>query len=113
MPIYELLELIGKYFRQQIIEEQFLPDPPMSFTIDDDIDSDIENCLRIALNHGAIVCYESADGLGGFHSLKNKRFRLSYLLSPEFDLPIRKSAPVKLKKILYSKGTDKQGQLDL
>ena len=64
------------------------------------IDDDTENCLRIAVNHGAIICYQPADGIGGFGTLRDKRFRLSYLLSPSFKLPIRKSKEVQLTSIL-------------
>lgn len=99
-PIFELLTRIGNYFSARLITDDFKEDPPLSFTVDDDIDEDIENCLRIAINHGAIVCYQSPDDIGGFSSLKGKRFRLSYLLSPCFKIPVRKSKAVSLGKIL-------------
>lgn len=103
--IFSLLERIGKYFNERIIVDAFVEDPNMSFIVDDKIDSDTENCLRIAINHGAIVCYESADHMGGYKSLIGKRFRLSYLLSPKFSLPIRKSSACNLSTILKIKET--------
>lgn len=72
----------------------------MSFEVDADIDENLENCLRLALNHGAIVCYERADSIGGYGSLRGKRFRLSHLLAPVFKLPVRKSKQVQLSAIL-------------
>lgn len=98
--VYRLLNDIGTYFHKRIIFDDFKEDPPLSFIVDSDIDGDTENCLRIALNHGAIICYEPTDALGGYRTLVNKRFRLSYLLSPIMKLPVRKSKPVHLKSIL-------------
>jgi hypothetical protein len=100
IPVFQLLSMIGKYFYDRLVVDEFQEDPPLSFYVDDDIGDDIENCLRIAINHGAIVCYQSADDIGGFGTLCNKRFRLSYLLAPVFKLPVRKSKAVKLSTAL-------------
>lgn len=112
-PVFELITKIGKYFFDRIVSDDFLEDPPLSFIVDAEVDDDTENCLRIAINHGAIVCYQEADGIGGFGSLRNKRFRLSYLLAPCFKLPVRKSKQVSLSKILKPQGRklDPQGDL--
>lgn len=99
-PVMQLLTKIGQYFHDRLVTDDFIEDPPMAFEVGSDIDEDLENSLRIAVNHGAIICYEQPDGLGGFGSLKNKRFRLSYTLSPSFKLPIRKSKSVRLTTIL-------------
>jgi hypothetical protein len=107
MPIFELLSKIGSYFYDRLVVDEFQEDPPLSFIVDSEVDDDTENCLRIALNHGAIVCYQPADDIGGFGSLKGKRFRLSYLLSPCFKLPVRKSKPISLSKILNPKSVIK------
>jgi hypothetical protein len=77
-PVFQMLECIGGYFHNRMIVEAFSEDPPLSFWVDDEVTDDEEACLRIALNHGAIVCYESPDGLGGFKSLRGKRFRLDF-----------------------------------
>ncbi|WP_440964771.1 hypothetical protein ACL58G_01455 [Massilia sp. GER05] len=109
-PIFELLTRIGNYFFDRLVTDDFKEDPPLSFTVDAKIDEDTINCLRIALNHGAIVCYEPADGIGGFGNLRGKRFRLSYLLSPCYKLPVRKSKNVSLSTILESKAALELGQ---
>lgn len=100
VPVYETLEKIGQYFHNRLVLDKFVEDPPMSFVVEDDTSQDIENALRIAVNHGALVCYESPDSLGGYSSLKGKRFRLAYLLAPEFKLPLRKSKAVSLATAL-------------
>lgn len=99
-PVFDTLESIGKYFHDRLVKESFVEDPPMSFEVDAGVSTDMENCLRLALNHGAIVCYEHSDTVGGYGSLLNKRFRLSYLLAPVFKVPLRKSKSVKLSVIL-------------
>lgn len=99
-PVYETLEKIGQYFFNRLVLDRFVEDPPMSFLVDDAVDQNTENALRIAVNHGALVCYETPDSLGGYASLKGKRFRLAYLLAPEFKLPLRKSKAVSLSTVL-------------
>lgn len=99
-PVFKVLEKVGDYFHDRLVTADFVEDPPLSFIVDSDVDDDVENALRIAMNHGAIVCFESPGTVGGFRSLRGKRFRLSYLLAPIFKLPMRKSKPVSLSAIL-------------
>lgn len=99
-PIYKVLAKIGTYFHDRLVTSNFVEDPPMSFMVDDRVSDDVEHALRIALNHGAIVCFEAASDVGGFRTLRGKRFRLTYLLAPVFKLPMRKSKSVSLSTIL-------------
>jgi len=98
--VFQVLEKIGDYFHDRLVTADFVEDPPLSFIVDNDVDDDVENALRIAMNHGAIVCFESPATVGGYRSLRGKRFRLTYLLAPIFKLPMRKSKPVSLSAIL-------------
>jgi hypothetical protein len=102
-PIYDVLSKIGKYFHDRLVTANFVEDPPMSFIIDERVSDDEEHALRIALNHGALVCFEAAADVGGFRTLRGKRFRLTYLLAPVFKLPMRKSKSVSLSTILEAK----------
>lgn len=102
-PIYDVLSKIGKYFHNRLVTTSFVEDPPMSFIVDDRVSDDVEHALRIAVNHGAIVCFEAAAEVGGFRTLRGKRFRLTYLLAPVFKLPMRKSKSVSLSTILEAK----------
>lgn len=108
-PVYEVLEKIGAYFHNRMVTDNFVEDPPMSFIVDERVSDDVEHALRIAVNHGAIVCFEAAARVGGFRTLRGKRFRLTYLLAPVFKLPMRKSKPVSLSSILESKQNVKTG----
>jgi hypothetical protein len=102
-PIFEILSKIGTYFHDRLVTADFVEDPPMSFIVDDRVSDDIEHALRIAVNHGAIVCFEAAAEVGGFRTLRGRRFRLTYLLAPVFKLPMRKSKPVSLSTILEAR----------
>jgi hypothetical protein len=102
-PVYDVLSKIGDYFHNRLVRTAFVEDPPMSFVVDARVSDDVEHALRIAMNHGAIVCYQIAADVGGFPTLRGLRFRLSYLLAPVFKLPMRKSKSVSLSSILEAK----------
>lgn len=102
-PVYDVLSKIGEYFHTRLVTTSFVEDPPMSFIVDDHVSDDVEHALRIAVNHGAIVCFEAAADVGGFRTLRGRRFRLTYLLAPVFKLPMRKSKSVLLSTILEPK----------
>ncbi|WOI46502.1 hypothetical protein [Acidovorax sp. BLS4] len=102
-PIYDVLYKIGNYFHNRLVKSTFVEDPPMSFIVDERVSDDVEHALRIAVNHGAIVCYQIAADVGGFRTLRGLQFRLTYLLAPVFKLPMRKSKPVSLTTILEAK----------
>lgn len=98
--IITILDKIGEYFKKELLFDNFKPSPVLAFVVHGDIDSDTEHCLRIAMNHGALVCSDKPDHFAGYATLKRKKIRLSYLLSPYFSLLVRKGADVKLSKIL-------------
>lgn len=90
-PVFNLLETIGTRFHNALVIEDFIEDPPASFMVDERVSTDVENCLRIALNFGGIVCLDPPDNLAGYRSLIGKEFRLAYILAPAFNLPLRSS----------------------
>jgi energy-coupling factor transporter ATP-binding protein EcfA2 len=112
-PIYDVLSKIGTYFHNRLVTTTFVEDPPMSFIVDERVSDDVEHALRIAVNHGAIVCFEAAADVGGFRTLRGRRFRLTYLLAPVFKLPMRKSKSVSLSAILEAKTEAPANQEDL
>ena len=99
-PPHDLIHKIGDYFNRQLITEKFSPDPPGTFEVDGYISEDVENSLRIALNHGAIVSLDEIQDIWEYKSLKGKRFRISYLLSPVLELPLRMEKSIQLSTIL-------------
>jgi energy-coupling factor transporter ATP-binding protein EcfA2 len=107
-PVFELIEEIGKYFFDRVVKDKFIEEPPLAFRVDDEIDPDIENALRIALNHGAIVYMPVSGESRDFGSLRGKKFRIAYLLAPSFHLPLRATKEIVLSSIL---SRDKQTEM--
>lgn len=105
-PVYRTLERIGKQFSKALVTDDFSEDPPMSFDVDVNTHNDLENCLRIALNFGGIVCYDRPDHVGGFSTLKGKRFRIAYILNAIFQLPLRTGKQRQLTNLLADKTSD-------
>jgi energy-coupling factor transporter ATP-binding protein EcfA2 len=101
-PIFELLEKIGRYFNSRLIDERFQTSSKSTFTVDKNIPKDVEAALMIAWNYGAIVSVDSENTFGTYDSLQGMRFRLSYLLSPKFELNLTTGTSIILSTILAS-----------
>jgi hypothetical protein len=95
-----LLDAIGDYFTQRVVLDAFNPDAPGSFVVDSDAPPELEEALGRALNAGAIIYVPDADSANVLSSLRGKRFRLCYLFSPHYLLPIRLGRQVSLGRIL-------------
>lgn len=100
--ISEVLEKIGKYFKNQLLFSDFSDNPHLSFIVDKNIEKSIENCLRIAINHGALICLDEPDRSGGYKILIDKEIRFSYLLAPHFSLIPRQGNSIKLSTMMLS-----------
>ena len=101
--VMAVLDQIGKEFQNALINDDFVEDPPMSFNVDSRVGEDLEASLRIAFNFGGIVCYDDPDHVGGYRTLQGKRFRLAFLLSPAYTLPLRSGKPKALSTLLTGK----------
>ncbi len=98
----DLLDTIGKYFREKTVVEDFTADPPTCFIVDSKTPNGISKALSRALNAGAIVYIPDNPGNPLLKDLTDRRFRLTYLLAPHYKLPIMvsKSKSHVLSKIL-------------
>lgn len=101
-PPYDALIKIGNYFKDTLVRDEFKADPSLTFRVDEQVGHDLENALRIALNHGAIVALDDDQDFWNYKSLKGMRFRISYLLAPVIELPLRMEKSINLSSI-YSK----------
>jgi len=104
-----LLERIGRYFEERIIVDDFSPDPVNCFVVDKETPQEVAELLKVAMHLGAII-YLDPDESVSKSTLVGKKFRLSYLLFPNFRLPIVEYNEVPLSRILR-KGSDKIDQL--
>lgn len=101
--IDKLIREIGNYFFDRLVNDDFMEEPPLSFSVDKKVSPEKQNALRIAINHGAIINIPNVGEFGArFESLEGKRFRLAYLLAPRFKLPLRATKEVALSTILSS-----------
>ncbi|HCG9193020.1 hypothetical protein [Vibrio parahaemolyticus] len=101
-PIFELLEKIGGFFNSRLIDDPFQMSARSTFTVDKNVTKDVEAALMIAWNYGAIVSVDSENTFGTYDSLEGMRFRLSYLLSPKFELNLTTGTAINLSTILGS-----------
>jgi hypothetical protein len=95
-----LIKRIGEYFFKKVVLDNFAAEPPLSFTVDQDVDEDTILMLETALNRGAILHIPDDDSETALTSLRGKRFRLSYMLAASYGLPLRLGKTTALSKIL-------------
>jgi len=100
LGVLSLVRKIGAYFNDQAVRQPFRPEPPGSFTVDANSSEALISALGQALNAGAIVYVPDDDGQLILASLRGKRFRLSYLLAPLYEFPIRLGASISLGTII-------------
>lgn len=103
-----LLKQIGDYFFERLVVDDFVEEPPLSFFIDKKVSTDVQNAVRLAINHGAVIhmADPGADVSGNdLGNLVGKRFRLAYLLAPLYKLPLRATREKALSTILSKDST--------
>jgi len=105
-----LLELLGKYFYQDIVINSFSPSPNGSFTINQSTPKNVIDALGKALNAGAIIHIPEGKEIV-IHELVGKRFRLSYMLCTNYKLPLVTLASKSLTTILESTNLYKKQSL--
>jgi hypothetical protein len=104
--LLSILDDIGEYFSHATYKLDFSMEPPLTFSIDSHIDADLEGSLGRALNAGAIFYVNDPDGDLILNRLRGKRFRLSYLLATEYNLPLILGRKVSVSYIL-AKGSSR------
>jgi hypothetical protein len=95
-----LVEEIGSFFFRCIVLEDFTPEPPTTFIVDRDTPRHIVDAIGVALNAGAIVHIPERVGEPVLGSVRDKRFRLSYMVSPSLKLPLTIGKARALSRIL-------------
>ncbi|MBI3510939.1 MAG: hypothetical protein HY064_09745 [Bacteroidetes bacterium] len=97
-----ILKEVGDTFFNEIVIDKFQRDPHSTFTIDKGLNPSIIKILEKGAYQGAIILIDPAENSFDFE-MRGKRFRLSYLLSPLFKIPLRKYAAIPLSKCLTGK----------
>lgn len=111
--IKDLIDEIGDYFYNKLINDDFTIDPCNSFRVDQEINSKLVSLLELALYLGAIVYLEGKEAISE-KGIIDKKFRLSYILSPYFRTLAREYSDIQLSSILRksSKDTSQMSILD-
>ncbi|MBV8225564.1 MAG: hypothetical protein JO232_10290 [Verrucomicrobia bacterium] len=105
-----IIDEIGEFFHHSVVVSDFRPQPYGTFTIDEEVSDKIAESLSVALNAGAIVYVPEHKGQSMIENMYRKRFRLTYLLSPQYQIPIRLGDNVALSKILNKTRIDEPEQ---
>jgi hypothetical protein len=98
--LLSLLRAIGEYFHSLVTDKSFVAEPAGTFIVDSHTSPSLSAALGLALNAGAIVYVPDNENQPLLTSLRGKRFRLSYMLAPQYGLPIRLGKPISLHRIL-------------
>lgn len=93
--IYELIDALAKIFSSAIYNNKFSLDPIGSFLISKDIPRYLEPAFRRALEMGALIHIANSpmDVPAG---LVGERFRLTFMICPSYNLPLRNYRNVNL-----------------
>jgi hypothetical protein len=95
----KLINQIGAYFSNYLFLKDFTTEPVGSFLVDDQVNEKIINLINLGVRLGAFVYIDPKQALSE-NGILQKRFRLSYLLHPNFKLPIREYGYRNLSTIL-------------
>jgi hypothetical protein len=98
--LLSLLDAIGEFLHDNLVQGPFNPDPPLSFVVDSNTSNEMLEALGRALNAGAIILAPDPSGETLLSSLRGKRFRLSYMLAPGYGIPLNLGRPMALSQIL-------------
>jgi len=99
------LDTLGEYVHQRVVLDPFTIDPIGSFIVDSHPPSWLERWVETALYVGAIVHVPSKNDVSLLTSIRGKRFRLAYIFSPGYGIPVRLGRGVSLLKALESSGS--------
>lgn len=107
--VLTFIDILGESFHAHIVGLRFDADPVGSFIVHASASDVVEELVARAVNAGALVQLSDGSNRGSvaadvdlepLQSSRGKRFRLSYLLSPHYGLPVRVSRANSLETIL-------------
>ncbi|MET2984805.1 ORC-CDC6 family AAA ATPase [Aureibaculum conchae] len=102
LTIFDLIDRIGKYFNNQILGSKFYMDPKGTIEVDDEITKIYPKIIELiekAVSQGALILLDTNDDSFDF-KIEGQRFKLSYLFSILYSLPIRKYNKVNLNECM-------------
>lgn len=109
-PFTKIVDRIGDAFFRGITSDTFKTEPALSFVIDHHITEEQLNAIGAAINQGAFVFIPSQNSEHCVGDIRNRRFRVSYLLCPRYKLPLMYGQSVTLSRLLSSHQGDGDDQ---
>lgn len=103
LPITRIIDGIGQFFFTDITNREFKTEPFLSFIVDDRLNEAELDAIGAALNQGAFVFIPSQENEHCTGDIRDKRFRVSYLLCPRYKLPLMYGQPTPLSRILHKR----------
>jgi hypothetical protein len=100
MNVADLVDRLGEWFEHRVVYEPFQPEPPATFRVDPTVAVGLERAVGRGLNAGAFVLIPERNEQAVFSSLRNHRFRVSYLLAARYGIPLRMGRHADLTTIL-------------
>ncbi|NCI51377.1 hypothetical protein GWC95_15720 [Sediminibacterium roseum] len=113
--LLDILERTGNFFNDQVLGKRFQMDPKCSFTVNDskfEIDNALVDLLEKGVSQGAFILLNSDSESFDFE-IRNQRFKLSYLLSVKYKLPLRRYPAIKLSECLQPVPDEDDSQMSL
>lgn len=111
--LLSMLDTIGEYFHERLALRDFDPEPPSTIVVDSTASEGLLDAIGKAVNAGALIYVPDDDDQALLASLRGKRFRLTYLLSPYYGLPIKVGPKISMMRVLRGDSEDDSGQLEL
>ncbi|RAJ19884.1 ORC-CDC6 family AAA ATPase [Pedobacter cryoconitis] len=109
----DVIDRVGKFFKNQILGITFNLDPKGTFIVDEnknDLSEEVVRLLEKGISQGAFILVDSNDDSFDF-KIRGQRLKLSYLFFPLYDLPIRKYTSIKLSECLKGLDFESQNQI--
>ena len=111
--VLSLLDKIGAGFYTGIVSSKFREQPPLSFRVDRGHAPDVLKSIGKAVNIGALIYIPDQGSEEVISSIINQRFRLNYLLSAFYKLPLSLDRELKLSSLLEAGKGQSQGKLNV
>lgn len=102
--IYDLVDIISSYFKDDIYNAKFTPEPKGILIVDHETPPDLRDAIGFALNAGAMISVKGSTSVSGeFCNESKMTCRLSYLFSHHYGLLLTKQKSISLEKIMFEK----------
>ncbi|WP_139112634.1 hypothetical protein [Hoeflea olei] len=110
--LLSLLDTIGEALYNNIVATKFRDQPPLSFRVDRGVHPDYLSAIGKAINIGAIIYIPDQASDEVISDVVGKRFRLNYLLSAYYKLPLSFDREASLSSLLGSNLGANQTQME-